>query len=419
MLSQNRKLQPTEKRGDSAPAKEDTPIAGPWPSLSQMSAGSPALRRMATFGAIGLTAAGLGLFLGCKRDSASSPAATAAASVSTFASAARLPPADLWVEGEPLSDFLTGEKLFSPNHGPTHAGIIGSLADLNLPRLLKEGKVVVLDFWATWCAPCHEETPHINELIRKFGSEVIVVVVTPDNHRTVQDWLAAGTTSPGIIPQAPILTGAGPLAEKVGIEAYPSVVVFAPKSPATERRDSFAVPGGVAVLKEPRPKLKDLERAIRGAKVSGASPDNPWYQPGTYAGAAAELGVQEQSRPSLARGYASGDFAKFISLIKAPSDPTKIDLEKFLSFYSKNLPLKDTGKQTWAGDPSTRLAWLGEALRLIPILSGDQQAAVLRVYSDALLDNRKLIFEGRAILIPKPWSKRPHLSQQPGCVCRS
>jgi peroxiredoxin len=31
------------------------------------------------------------------------------------------------------------------------------------------GKVVLLDFWATWCVPCREEIPHFVELQQKYG----------------------------------------------------------------------------------------------------------------------------------------------------------------------------------------------------------------------------------------------------------
>ena len=34
-----------------------------------------------------------------------------------------------------------------------------------------EGKVVLVNFWATWCAPCRKEMPALAELQREFGGE--------------------------------------------------------------------------------------------------------------------------------------------------------------------------------------------------------------------------------------------------------
>jgi len=36
-----------------------------------------------------------------------------------------------------------------------------------------EGQVVVMDFWATWCPPCIDSIPHLNELHTKFAKEKV------------------------------------------------------------------------------------------------------------------------------------------------------------------------------------------------------------------------------------------------------
>lgn len=59
--------------------------------------------------------------------------------------------------------------------------------ELSLSEL--SGKVVVLNFWATWCQPCKKEIPHFNELYEKYSGEVEVVILNGDTFTTKQGLL--------------------------------------------------------------------------------------------------------------------------------------------------------------------------------------------------------------------------------------
>lgn len=41
---------------------------------------------------------------------------------------------------------------------------------------LEEGKVYVLEFWATWCGPCIQAIPHVTELQKKYEDQGLVVI---------------------------------------------------------------------------------------------------------------------------------------------------------------------------------------------------------------------------------------------------
>jgi uncharacterized protein (TIGR03435 family) len=51
-------------------------------------------------------------------------------------------------------------------------------------------KVVVIEFWATWCAPCIEGIPHLNELADAMGARAQFIAVTSEEDRaTVERFL--------------------------------------------------------------------------------------------------------------------------------------------------------------------------------------------------------------------------------------
>jgi thiol-disulfide isomerase/thioredoxin len=39
-----------------------------------------------------------------------------------------------------------------------------------------KGKVVLIDFWATWCGPCVAAIPHVQELHNKYGDKGLIVI---------------------------------------------------------------------------------------------------------------------------------------------------------------------------------------------------------------------------------------------------
>ncbi len=62
----------------------------------------------------------------------------------------------------------------NPNHSfnfslPDLQGNVHSLADFR-------GKVLVVNLWATWCPPCLEEVPKLNELQEKYNGQRVQVV---------------------------------------------------------------------------------------------------------------------------------------------------------------------------------------------------------------------------------------------------
>ena len=38
------------------------------------------------------------------------------------------------------------------------------------------GKVVLIDFWATWCGPCNEELPHMKKIAKEFAGQPLVII---------------------------------------------------------------------------------------------------------------------------------------------------------------------------------------------------------------------------------------------------
>jgi thiol-disulfide isomerase/thioredoxin len=120
-----------------------------------------------------------------------------------------------------------------------------SLADFRLPAVDKsaaplalaslKGKTVVMDFWATWCAPCRAQQPLIEKVKKQFenASDVVFVPVDADDDPSLvpsfvkeQGWENKGYFEAG-------------LARQLAIGSIPTVVVLDPDGRVFSRLVGF------------------------------------------------------------------------------------------------------------------------------------------------------------------------------------
>ena len=96
-------------------------------------------------------------------------------------------------------------------------------------------KVVLLNFWATWCGPCKEEMPWLMDLSRKFSTQGLQIIAsTNEEPKIVRGFLKEKDFSFPIV-----LDFKEALMDRFKVETVPTSVVIDPESRVAFRVNSF------------------------------------------------------------------------------------------------------------------------------------------------------------------------------------
>ncbi len=98
------------------------------------------------------------------------------------------------------------------------------------------GKVVVIDFWASWCGPCRQSFPWLNSIAQKYRDKGLVVLgINVDRERSDADRFLKEV--PANFPV--VYDPAGSLAAKYQVAGMPSTFILDPEGHVIAKHVGF------------------------------------------------------------------------------------------------------------------------------------------------------------------------------------
>lgn len=131
--------------------------------------------------------------------------------------------------------FVIGLLLFINTEKPPGTSKEGPAPDVTLILEPQEkhiqlaslkGKVVILDFWATWCGPCKASIPELERIYEKYKGKGLEVIGVSVDQETTQSQIPAVTHALGMMYPIMIATKSPDIVNKYGADAIPMMYVI-------------------------------------------------------------------------------------------------------------------------------------------------------------------------------------------------
>jgi len=142
--------------------------------------------------------------------------------------------ADQPVVDQPVIDQATAEQMLQPETGPVTISV--ATDDGMFLSTEYKGKVIYLDFWASWCGPCRESFPWMNEMRAKYGEDGLhVIAVSLDQDKDLARQFAAEFNAEFMIG----FDLDGSVANQFGVRGLPSSVIIGRDGKLVESHTGF------------------------------------------------------------------------------------------------------------------------------------------------------------------------------------
>lgn len=122
--------------------------------------------------------------------------------------------------------------------------------DISLKSIIRNKKITLIDFWASWCGPCRNQNPHLRKLYKKYHSKGFEIVgVSEDKYADINKWKNAVANDQ--LPWKQIIDDGNRIANMFGVKGLPHTVlldskggiIFAKKSSYTIEKELIRVFG--------------------------------------------------------------------------------------------------------------------------------------------------------------------------------